>query len=109
MKIRIVSYVLIALFLFVTLAAWAAEPKGPYLFEQLRKPAYNKSFHPLFKGQQDIEPWLKRYIRTRNGVDIPSETHTIGDKILEFYEICEPHNCPKNVIYVVIEPGGAHA
>jgi hypothetical protein len=109
MKLRIVSYVIIALFIFMTLIAWGAEPKGPYLFEQLRKPAYNKSFNALFKGRQDIEPWLEGYIRTRNGVDTPSETRTIGDKNYEFYEICQPHNCPRNVIYVIIEPGGAHA
>ena len=109
MKPRIVSYVIIALFVFGTYAAWAAEPNGPYLFERLLKPTYNKSFNALFKGQQNIEPWLKGYIRTRNGVDSPRETRTIGDKNYEFYKVCEPHHCSGNVIYVIFEPGGAHA
>lgn len=98
-----------ASFIFAPLAAWAVKPTSPYLFEQLRKPAYRKSFNALFKGQHNIEPWLKGYIKDRNGVDTPGETRAIEDKIYEFYEVCEPHNCPGNVIYVIIEPGGAHA
>jgi hypothetical protein len=87
----------------------SAAPMGPYLFEQLRKPEYKATFDALFKGQSNIEPWLKEYLRNRNGVDAPMETRIAGGKSYEFYSVCQPHNCPDNFIYVFFTPGGAHA
>ena len=73
------------------------------------KPAYIKTFNGLFKGQHNIEPWLQEYITDGNGVDSPSEKRTIAGKMYELYNICQPRNCPGNVIYVLFEPGGAQA
>ena len=109
MKFRILSLVFMAFLAFAPLTAQAVESSGPYLYEQLRKPAYNKTFNALFKDQHNIEPWIKGYIKNRNGVDSPGETRAVGGKMYEFYEICQPHNCPGNGIYVFFEPGGAHA
>lgn len=104
MKLRIL--LLSTLLVFIPLTAWSAEP---YLYEQLEKPAYNKTFQALFKGQTNIEPWLKEYLKNRNGVDTPSEKRQVAGKTYEFYEVCEPHNCPGNTIYVLFESGGAKA
>lgn len=84
----------------------AEEAAGPYLYEQLEKPAYKATFKALFKGQRNLEPWLRDYISRGNGVDIPSETRTVAGKSMEYYEICQPHNCPGNVLSVLFEPGG---
>lgn len=87
----------------------AAESDGPYLFEQLKKPAYRKTFNAMFLGQRNLEPWLKGYITDRNGVDSPGETRTIDGKTYELYQVCQPHNCINNFIYVFFEPGGSRA
>lgn len=109
MKLRIIDLVYITFLSLVPLTTWSAEPSGAYLYEQLRKPAYNITFNALFKGQHNIEPWLKGYLKNRNGVDSRGEMRALGDKMYEFYEICEPHNCEGNFIYVFFEQGGAHA
>ena len=81
---------------------------GPYLYEQLEKPAYKATFMALFKGEQ-VEPWLREYLKDRNGVDVPMETRTHGGTTYEFYQVCQPHNCGGNFLYVLFEAGGAHA
>ena len=106
---RILGLGLISLWVFVPPTAWAAEPSGPYLSEQLNKSVYNETFNALLKGQDAIEPWLQGYLEDRNGVEYPGERRVVGGKMVELYEVCRPHNCPGNVIYVVFEPGGTRA
>ncbi|MFI3188708.1 hypothetical protein BCS42_08770 [Crenothrix sp. D3] len=101
-------FALIVLLAVVPLTAWSAEPAGSYLYEQLKNPTYNKTFNALFKGQR-IEPWLKEYLKSRDGVDSPSEMREVGGKTYEFYNVCEPHNCGGSNIYVFFESGGAQA
>ena len=93
---------------FAPLAAQGAQ-MGPYLFEQLRKPEYKTTFDALFKGQPNVEPWVKGYLKDRNGVDVPMETRVVAGKTYEFYQVCQPHNCGGNFIYVLFEAGGARA
>lgn len=84
-------------------------PSLTYLSTLLHKASYKISFNALFNGQYNIEPWLNEYVRNRNGVEHPGEMRMVGRKKYEFYEICEPHNCPGNGMYVFFEPGGAQA
>lgn len=101
-------FALIVLLAIAPLIAWSAEPAGSYLYEQLKNPAYNKTFNALFK-EQHVEPWLKEYLKNSNGVDSPSETRTVDGKTYEFYNVCEPHNCGGSNIYVFFESGGTQA
>ena len=87
----------------------AAGEDGPYLFEQLKKPAYRASFNALFQGQNQLEPWLKGYIKTGNGVDVPSSSLVINGQPYSLHEVCQPHNCPGNVLYVLFTPAGSRA
>ena len=89
------------------LSAGAAEL--PYLFEQLRKPAYNAPFNALFRSEKKLAPWLRAYLKHRNGVDTPGQTVTDKGRSYELYEVCEPHNCFGNDIYVLFTPGGSRA
>jgi len=41
------------------------------------------TFKALFKGQKNLEPWLREYISRGNGVDFPGETRIIAGKSLE--------------------------
>lgn len=87
----------------------SASEDGPYLFEQLKQPAYLTSFKALFHGQTQLEPWLAGYIRTRNGVDIPATPLVINGQAYSLHEVCQPHNCPGNVLYVLFTPAGERA
>jgi hypothetical protein len=98
----------------LVMAAWFALVAGaaglpPYLFDQLKKPVYLQAFNRLFKGEQNLEPWLKRYIKLRDGADAPMQTRQVQDQTYELYEVCKPHNCMGNSIYVLFVPGGAQA
>ena len=109
MKHQIATLIFMTLFLLLPHGAAAQKTKGAYLFEQLRNPVYNKTFGNLFKGQKNIEPWLKGYIANHNGVDNPGESRIVDGKIYELYAVCKPHDCPGNFIYVLFEPGGKNA
>lgn len=87
----------------------SAAEDGPYLFEQLKHSTYLASFKAIFQGQTHLEPWLKEYIRTRNGVDMPGTTQVINDQTYSVHEVCQPHNCPGNVLYVLFTPAGGRA
>jgi len=81
----------------------------PYLFEQLRKATYKKSFEALFVAESKIEPWLAKFIADRDGVCGPGlEVHE-GDRTYEAYSVCQPHNCQDNFFYVVFDRGGMTA
>jgi hypothetical protein len=95
----------------VPFVAFSAPPTDPYFYEQLKSKSgsYRATFHALFKGQNNLEPWVKRYIEDGNGVDTPRKIRQVGRKSYELYQICEPHNCGGNFLYLLFEPGGAHA
>jgi hypothetical protein len=121
MKVRSLSIIVIAWLAFEPLIAWSTgcsgalssllrqHVTGQYLYEQLQTPSYNKTFNELFNGQRNLEPWLKVYLKTCDGVDTPGETRNVGGGIYKLYSICKPHNSVGNCLYVVFEPGGAHA
>ena len=89
------------------LAAPAVAAGLPYLFDRLKSPAYHAAFVALFRGRGDLDPWVRTYLRNRNGVDSPGQPAAGGS--LEFYETCEPHNCAGNFLYTLFAPGGGKA
>ncbi len=91
----------------LTTAAVAKD--GPYLFEQLKKPEYSKTLNALLAHEKNLEPWVKDYLKTQNGVDSPSQARTVQDKSYELYQVCQPHNCGGNFLHVLFVPGGSKA
>jgi Inhibitor of vertebrate lysozyme (Ivy) len=81
----------------------------PYLFQQLNNRVYKSSFDALFRGEKNLAPWLRGYLKNRNGVDTPGQMVEADGMSYELYEVCEPHNCPGNYIYVLTTPGGSKA
>lgn len=81
----------------------------PYLFERLkRNPIYFTTLRELLRDKP-LTPWLREYMRTRNGVDTPGKLISVGGKPYELYQVCQPHNCPGNFIYVLYDVGGERA
>jgi Inhibitor of vertebrate lysozyme (Ivy) len=87
----------------------AAAAELPYLFQQLNSRHYKNSFRALFQGEKSLAPWLRDYLRSRNGVDTPGQMVEATGVRYELYEVCQPHNCPGNYIYVLFAPGGSKA
>ncbi|HEY4943947.1 MAG TPA: Ivy family c-type lysozyme inhibitor [Rhizomicrobium sp.] len=81
----------------------------PYLYEQLRKPAYKATFLALFMGQPDTPPWVTEYIAALGGVEAPGKVVTIMGSEYEFYNVCQPHNCGDNHMYVLFTRDAAQA
>lgn len=107
MKLRV--FIIAFICLSIPLLGHTEKVSNPYLYEQLERNTYKKTFNALFEGQRNLEPWLKQYLKNRDGVDTPSETRVIGNKQYEFYKICQPHYCPGNVLCILFEQGGTHA
>ena len=81
----------------------------PYLYEQLKKPAYKASLTALLRGQAKLPPWVGAFLKTSNGVATPGAAVPVGGQTLELYAVCEPHNCGGNFLYVLYAPGGGQA
>jgi hypothetical protein len=91
--------------LVLALPAFAADL--PYLFQRLRNPAYHAAFFALFRGRSDLDPWLRTYLRNRDGVDAPGWPVAGGS--YELYNTCQPHNCADDFLYTLFVPGGGKA
>ena len=91
-----------------TNVASAAAADIPYLYQRFANPAYKTTLDNLFKGKQTVT-WLQVYLRTKNGVDNPGQAITVAGKPYELYEVCQPHNCAGNFLYVLFVPGGRAA
>lgn len=101
----------LVLFLEATLFSLPAAADGtlPYLFQRLENATYRASFDALFRGQKNLEPWLRRYLKSGDGVDVPGQLRNAGGRQYELYSIYQPHHAVGNGIYVVFQPGGSAA
>jgi hypothetical protein len=77
----------------------------PYLDERLKDPTYDRAFTALFKNEKDLAPWLRRYLKNRDGVEGPGRAVDATGKPYELYDVCEPHNCAGNFIYILVLVG----
>lgn len=97
----------------VTLAKKAgsaqAEPSIPHLFDRLKQVEFKRAFDALFSGERQLEPWLAKYIESRNGVDFSGSELQVQGVVYESYQICRPHSCPGNVLYVIFKSDGSKA
>ena len=103
---------LLALTALLALAPLSSAPAAdlPYLFDQLKKPAYRKPLEALLGTRGFAVPfWLKTFMRNYNGVAAPGEIVRADGQPFEFYSVCQPHNCSDNALYVLYAPGGGKA
>lgn len=85
--------------------AWAE----PYLFEMLDQAAYLKSWKALFAGEQDVDPWLGGFARTRNAPAGPGLVVQQGGIAYQVNSVCKPHDCDNNQFIVLFAPDGTRA
>lgn len=87
----------------------AARAEEPYLFERLDRPEFRQTFERLFAGEENLEAWLARYIKVGDGVDFPGEIRTVQGAQYYAHQVCRPHDCPGNGLYVLFSPDGSRA
>jgi hypothetical protein len=81
----------------------------PYLFEQMTKPTYRGALTAILNQAPPLPPWIASFVQTRNGTAMPGKLINIEGANFELYEVCEPHNCGGNFLYVIFSPGGGRA
>jgi len=81
----------------------------PYLFDLLGKPTYQKSWNEMFKGEKNIDRWLARYAKTRNGPATPRSFVQSGGVTYEVSTVCKTHDCEDNIFFVFFSPNGSKA
>jgi hypothetical protein len=86
--------------------AFAAEP---YLFEMLRQPKYLKAWNALFVGEVNVEYWLIKYSKTKNGPASPGVAVALDGKMYQINAVCKPHDCGDNQFFVLFAPEGTKA
>ena len=80
-----------------------------YLFDVLVKPAYQQSWNALFRGEKDVDSWLTRYAKTKDGSTSPEDTVQLGGIPYQMNDVCKTHDCGDNQFYVLFAPKGAKA
>ena len=79
---------------------------GPYLFELLEIKGYSKGFNALLAGEKNLPAWLKDFAKTMNGAAGPSEDITVDGALDVYANVCKPHDCGGNMLYVIFADGG---
>lgn len=81
----------------------------PYLFEVLTNKTHLKSWNALFAGEKEIDLWLGRYAKTKNGPAAPGTAVQIGGTDYQINSVCKPHDCANNQFVVLFGPKGTKA
>jgi hypothetical protein len=89
--------------------ASAQAPAGPYLFDLMKQPAFRASWDRLFAGAPGIEPWLRNFSRTLNGVTAPSARTTADGRSFIIADVCKPRDCADNFVAVLFTADGRRA
>ena len=81
----------------------------PYLFEVLIKPTYKRSWNAMFAGEKDVDSWLARYARTKNGPASPGKAIQLGATGYQINMVCKTHGCGDNQFFVLFSLTGTKA
>lgn len=93
----------------IAIALGSAQAAGlSYLWDIIKKPAYKHSIDMIVAGQP-VDPWVKGFLSGADGVSGPGKNVTVGHAEYELYDVCQPHNCGGNFLYVLFTPGGGQA
>jgi hypothetical protein len=90
-------------------AVSARAPADMRLHDFLAKPAYLQSWNALFRGEKDVDTWLRQYAKTHDGPTAPEESVRIGGVRHEATMVCKRHDCGNNRFYVLFAPDGSAA
>lgn len=101
----IIFLLLLASASFISKSAVADE----YLFDLLSKPEYSKSWNVLIRNEKNVDAWLAKYNKTKDGPTSPAKILTLTDGSYKLGNVCKTHDCGDNEFYVLFSPNGATA
>jgi len=82
----------------------------PSLYDLLNDPAYAKSWSALFAGEENVDPWLAAYARTKDGPASPGTTIAMGGTPgYQVNTVCKTHDCGNNEFFALFAPKGTKA
>jgi hypothetical protein len=81
----------------------------PYLFDLLANPTYYKSWNKLLAGEKDVDLWLAKYAKTKDGPASPGKETKLGQVSYLISTVCKTHDCGENQFFVLFAPNGTHA
>jgi hypothetical protein len=85
------------------------QDSGPYLSEQLPKPAYRQALDTLLRHNVGhVPPWVADILR-HGGTEAGSDLVKADGQTFELYYVCRPHRCDQNDIYVMFARHGGKA
>jgi len=98
---------------FVIATAMAIASSGvfaePYLFDLLAKPTYYKSWNKLLAGEKDVDLWLAKYAKSKDGPATPGKETKLGEVSYLISTVCKTHDCGDNQFFVLFAPNGTQA
>lgn len=84
-------------------------PGAPYLFDLISRPAFKNSFDAMFRGEANVDGWLKRYTVDKNGPATPAKTYVVEGRSRIGGFVCMTHNCGENQFYYLFNDDGSKA
>ncbi len=86
-----------------------AQPTQPYLHDILRRPAFKESWNRLFRRNRNIDRWVHVFGGGGPGVAGPAEPVTAGGRSYLSTDVCKPHDCADNQLFVLFTADGTQA
>ena len=89
----------------------AASPMSSegYLDDVLTKPSYRSAWKALISNQKAIPHWLQDYLKSFDGVTMPTTNRKLGPVNYELYEVCKAHACIGNENFFLFLPNHTKA
>lgn len=86
-----------------------AQPAQPYLFDLLKRPAFKASWDRLFLRNRNVDRWVHVFGGGGNGVSGPAEPVAADGRQFLSTDVCKPHDCADNRLYVLFTADGSQA
>lgn len=90
-------------------SAYSTPPAEAYLDEVLTWPAYARSWNALLARERQVDPWLARYARTKNGPVMPGKRVQLDGARYRLNQVCKTHSCGDNRFFVLFSDNGGQA
>lgn len=83
---------------------------GNYLFEVIsRSEPHRETLAGLLHGQRGLPTWVRNMVSRGNYVASASQQVVIGDKPMELFSVCQPHNCMDSQVKALFSSDGKKA
>jgi hypothetical protein len=106
-----ISVLAVAVFsLIICGSAWPQEQDRDlvYLSDFLKAEPYRSAWAAMLKGVK-VDAWLTRYSEIYDGVESTVTPMQVDGATYRIANVCKPHLCDTNFMYVLFSPDGRHA